>query len=127
MPDVSNSARDIFLSALDRPTPSERAVFVQKASAGNAALRQQVEALLLVHDEPDSLLDQSRISLQAPLDGLADSAVTVEQPARLVGTVIGPYRLLEQIGEGGMGLVFMAEQQWPVRRLVALKLVKPGM
>src|SRR5207237_9531095 len=52
---------------------------------------------------------------------------TTDQPAELTGTTIGPYKLLEQIGEGGMGLVYMAEQQRPMRRLVALKLIKPGM
>src|SRR4029079_17307873 len=63
--------------------------------------------------------------LEAPS---GNSNATLDQPpTELLGTLIGPYKLLEQIGEGGMGLVFMAEQQQPIRRLVALKLVKPGM
>jgi hypothetical protein len=57
-----------------------------------------------------------------------DISATIDDPIReRPGTVIGPYKLLEQIGEGGMGLVFVAEQQQPVRRRVALKIVKPGM
>src|SRR5207247_4232073 len=55
-------------------------------------------------------------------------AATLDEPiAERPGTVIGPYKLMEQIGEGGMGLVFVAEQQHPVRRKVALKVIKPGM
>lgn len=127
MPNVSAAAREIFLSALERATPSERVDFLNQACQGDADLRQQVEALLRVHDEPDSLLDQQRINLRAPLDLAELSAITIDQPATNVGATIGPYKLVEQIGEGGMGLVFMAEQQRPVRRLVALKVVKPGM
>jgi eukaryotic-like serine/threonine-protein kinase len=127
MPDVSASAREIFLSALERATPSERADFLYQACQDDAGLRQHVEALLRVHDEPDSLLDQPRINLNAPRDLAEVSPATIDQPATNVGAMIGPYKLVEQIGEGGMGLVFMAEQQRPVRRLVALKVVKPGM
>src|SRR5205823_3636246 len=81
-------------------------------------LRQRVEALLAADERVGSFL-------AAPV-AVADVAIEVrmgEQP----GTVIGPYKLLEQIGEGGMGLVFMAEQTQPVRRKVALKILKPGM
>jgi len=86
-----------------------------------------VEALLRAHDAPGSFLDQPAIGGQptegesAP-DGRTD-AVSTEQ----AGTMIGNYKLLEQIGEGGFGVVFMAEQTEPVRRKVALKILKPGM
>ena len=55
------------------------------------------------------------------------STVLAGLPAERVGSVIGPYKLLQQIGEGGFGLVYMAEQDKPVRRTVALKIIKPGM
>src|SRR5262249_43560367 len=81
-------------------------------------LRHRLDVLLAEHAKPGSLLT-----------GLPPFSATVnEQPVREgPGTVIGPYKLLEQIGEGGMGLVFVAEQHEPVRRQVALKIIKPGM
>jgi serine/threonine protein kinase/WD40 repeat protein/Tfp pilus assembly protein PilF len=82
-------------------------------------LRARVEALLRVHDEERSFL---RPPAAGP-DATLDDRPAAEGP----GTVIGPYKLLEQIGEGGFGVVFMAEQQRPIRRLVALKVLKPGM
>jgi serine/threonine protein kinase/tetratricopeptide (TPR) repeat protein len=81
-------------------------------------LRRQIEGLLDMHAQLGSFLEAPAPSLVA----------TVDDPVReRPGTVIGPYKLLEQIGEGGMGLVFVAEQQQPVRRHVALKIIKPGM
>jgi WD40 repeat protein/serine/threonine protein kinase len=109
--------KSIFLSAAEIGSPSERAAFLDKACAGNPALRAAVEALLQAHEKPQGLLD-------APL-----VAPTVDQPSALErpGTVIGPYKLIEVIGEGGMGTVYMGQQIEPVRRLVAVKLVKAGM
>src|SRR5207249_5074330 len=86
--------------------------------AGNEGLRKRVEALLHAHDAAASFL-QPAPSAQART---ADA-----QPSERPGTLIGPYKLLQQIGEGGMGVVYMAEQQEPVRRNVALKIIKPGM
>src|SRR5262249_43731985 len=83
--------------------------------ASDAALRARVENLLKSHKHAGSFL-------RKPLAATVDEPLT-ERP----GTVIGPYTLREQIGEGGMGLVFVAEQQQPVRRKVALKVIKPGM
>jgi serine/threonine protein kinase len=79
-------------------------------------LRGRVEALLGAYDK-------SQTFLETPPDGVTIEPVLEEQP----GTVIGPYKLLQQIGEGGMGVVFMAEQAHPVQRTVALKIIKPGM
>ena len=74
--------------------------------------------LLRVYEEEKSFLEASPVA----------DAATIDTPiAESPGTFIGPYKLLEQIGEGGFGLVFMAEQQQPVRRKVALKILKPGM
>src|SRR5262245_26660575 len=108
---------EIFAAAVQKP-PTEQASFLDRACAGDAMLRSQIESLLRAHDGPDSLLDAP-----AHCATIAAAPSIKETP----GTVIGLYKLLEQIGEGGMGLVYMAEQQQPVRRLVALKLVKPGM
>src|SRR5262249_28227671 len=94
------------------------------------ALQEQVRALLLAHREAGSFLDRPAPHLGAtgeftpsPQDDRRESVAIGAGP----GTVIGPYKLLEQIGEGGMGLVFIAEQQRPVKRRVALKIIKPGM
>src|SRR5438876_10329206 len=109
----------IFAAALEAGSHAEQAAFLAKACAGDADLRQRVEALLDAHDNPDSFLAAPDIDLGATID---------EPPvAECPGTVIGPYKLLEQIGEGGFGVVFMAEQTQPVRRRVALKVLKPGM
>src|SRR5262249_24014408 len=112
------SEKSIFLAAIEIGSAAERAAFLEKACAGNPSLRGEIEALLQAHERPQRLLD-------APVAGVR----TIDEPQLLEcpGTVIGPYKLLEQIGEGGMGLVFVAEQQQPVRRKVALKVIKPGM
>jgi serine/threonine protein kinase len=111
--------RTIFEQALDIETPSERASFLDQACAGDAALRAGVEELLQAHAEAGRFLD--------PDGALPLNCPEVSAPLERPGTVIGPYKLLEQIGEGGMGLVFMAEQAQPIRRRVALKILKPGM
>src|SRR5271169_6596522 len=114
----TKNARDIFLAASERPTPAERAAYLDEACAGDAALRQRVLALLRAHDEPGTFLSESP----------ADPSATTALIPTLVGAVIaGRYKLLEAIGEGGMGSVWVAEQTQPVRRKVALKLIKPGM
>src|SRR2546422_6425260 len=97
---------------------SERAAFLEVACAGDAALRQRIEVLLHAHAHPGSFLQQPSAAVAATIDEPIQ-----ERP----GTVIGPYKLLQQIGEGGMGTVFMAEQTHPVQRKVALKIIKPGM
>ncbi|HEY9174488.1 MAG TPA: protein kinase [Verrucomicrobiae bacterium] len=120
--------RDLFLEALERPTPEERAAFLDAACAEEPALRAAVETLLRNHKE-DSFLETP--VLAAPPAGTAakrrsDTATDVI-PGEKPGDQIGHYKLLQQIGEGGVGVVFMAEQDAPVRRRVALKVLKPGM
>src|SRR5579875_3750846 len=107
----------IFAQALEITSPSERAAFLDQACGDNQALRTAVEALLRAHEQSGDLLDLPE-KLPATLDQPAG-----ESP----GTVIGFYKLLEQIGEGGMGTVWMAEQTEPIRRRVAVKVVKEGM
>ena len=108
----------LFDQALATP-PSARAAFLEEACAGDPGLRQRLEVLLHAHEHPGSFLGGPALGLAATV---AEPRVS-ERP----GTVIGAYKLMEQIGEGGMGLVFVAEQQQPVRRKVAVKVIKPGM
>ena len=110
-------AKQIFLQAVENHEPERWPEFLQDACGTDTVLRERVEALLTAYRQPNRILDSS--SHQATLELRS----ITEQP----GTVIGPYKLLEQIGEGGMGVVFMAEQSEPVRRRVALKIIKPGM
>jgi serine/threonine protein kinase/Flp pilus assembly protein TadD len=127
------SEKSIFLEALEKETARERAVFLDEACAGNAPLRSAVEALLLAHYRPDNLLDEVPARGSVFHKGLAaalgrDGGTTAGTSlAERPGTIVGSYKLMEQIGEGGFGLVFVAEQLHPVRRKVALKVVKPGM
>lgn len=95
-----------------------RAEFLGRACGEDRALLERVQALLRIYDEERSFLE-------VPL--AAGATVCEAHREERPGTVIGPYKLLQQIGEGGFGVVYMAEQQVPVRRKVALKVVKPGM
>jgi serine/threonine protein kinase/Flp pilus assembly protein TadD len=124
----SRSLKELFLAALE-VAPADRAAWLQRECAADAGLREHLGLMLAAHDAPQSLLDRP-----AGVDPLAGGAppgglgLTIDEPpAEAAGTVIGPYKLMEQIGEGGMGLVFVAEQQQPIRRKVALKVIKPGM
>jgi serine/threonine protein kinase/tetratricopeptide (TPR) repeat protein len=122
MPVDANVAKAIFMTALEKNEPAERAAYVSEACGNDSALRQRVEILLKAHEDPGSFM-------KSPLAGSAAAGVaTLDEPiTERPGTIIGPYKLLEQIGEGGFGVVYMAEQQAPIRRKVALKVLKPGM
>src|SRR5262245_19287502 len=112
----SRSLKELFLAALEIAAP-DRAVWLQRECA-DPDQRERLDRMLAAHDAPNSLLDATEA---APVS-------TVDQPiAESPGTMVGPYKLLEQIGEGGFGVVFMAEQTGPGRRKVALKILKPGM
>jgi serine/threonine protein kinase/tetratricopeptide (TPR) repeat protein len=109
-------ARQIFLEAVEKHAPSHWPEFLDAACGGDAVLRERVEALLKAHGQYNQLLDGEGF------------VATIDQPlSERPGTQIGTYKLLQQIGEGGFGIVFMAEQVEPVRRRVALKVIKPGM
>jgi serine/threonine protein kinase/WD40 repeat protein len=127
VPQPSKTAKDIFLLALDA-VPSDRSALLDIECGEDVALRRQVEALLRVHDEPGSLLDSPRIAVGIPGVSASGNSSTIDQPLiEKPGSRIGPYKLLQQLGEGGMGVVYMAEQKEPVKRRVALKIIKPGM
>src|SRR5690242_17507769 len=111
--------RDVFIAALQKEAPAQRQAYLEEACRGDEALRRGVEALLEVHERAGRFLESPAPGLVAH----AEEHRVGEGP----GTVIGPYKLLEPIGAGGFGVVFLAEQQQPVRRQVALKVVKPGM
>jgi serine/threonine protein kinase len=110
---------EIFMAALEISSPLKRSAFLDEACGRNRTSRARIEALLASYADAGSLLEHPAIKPPPTLhfDPMA------EQP----GNAVGPYRLLEQIGEGGMGIVFLAEQSQPVRRNVALKIIKPGM
>src|SRR5262245_11845950 len=117
MSEVALDPKQIFLDALEQDSPTELQRYLDAACGGNAEVRSRIEALLRAHRDVGNFLG-----------GAPASSPTVDVPmTENPGMVIGPYKLIEQIGEGGMGTVWMAQQTEPVKRLVALKLIKAGM
>ncbi len=114
MPASITSLEAAFSEALEIAAGPGRDEYLDRACAGDAELRRQVESLLALHDRGPRFLESPTVSYAS-------------EPAEPVGSSIGPYKLMEQIGEGGMGVVYVAEQHEPVRRRVALKVIKPGM
>jgi serine/threonine protein kinase/tetratricopeptide (TPR) repeat protein len=120
--------REIFIAALHESDPVQRVAFLDRACGGDQALRLQLEELLGERGQLGSFLEQPAadregIDISPTQLGLDNAAASPEKP----GAMIGPYKLLEQVGEGGMGTVWMAEQTDPIRRRVAVKVVKEGM
>jgi eukaryotic-like serine/threonine-protein kinase len=113
------NAEQILAEAIEHANPAERADYLDAACGPDASLRAEIESLLQSYEAAGSFLEQE----------LFNPPATIAQPqiAEREGAVIGPYKLLQQIGEGGFGVVYLAEQVQPVRRKVALKIVKPGM
>src|SRR5438270_12701478 len=121
MPADPRRVKELFAAALDLPDPPARQDFLDRECGPDADLRRRLDALLAANDQPDPALNR-------PFAPPAGGTVDLPAPSEIVGTVVaGRYKLLEEIGEGGMGNVWMAEQREPVKRLVALKLIKPGM
>jgi tetratricopeptide (TPR) repeat protein/serine/threonine protein kinase len=124
----ANKVRELFLHAVGKLPPEQWAEYVAEATCGDAELQRQVMHLLDVHRQAGSFLDRpveapghTGVFTPAPE---SDSTAAVREES---GAVIGPYKLLQPIGEGGMGSVWMAEQTHPVQRKVALKIIKAGM
>jgi tetratricopeptide (TPR) repeat protein len=128
----SRSLKELFLAAL-AVAPAERAAWLEHECGPDAELRRRVELMLAAHDTPQSLLDRLAPAAEPRVGatgafaaGGAERLSSAE--SEVVGTVIaGRYKLVEEIGEGGMGTVWMAQQTEPVKRVVALKVIKAGM
>jgi len=113
--EVRQSAREIFADALELKDPAQRERHLARACGQDARLRQMVESLLEAHEAAGGFMEPTKVA--SPEDLIREGP----------GTVIGRYKLLQEIGKGGFGLVFMAEQIEPVQRKVALKIIKAGM
>jgi serine/threonine protein kinase len=109
----------IFCAAVEIESAQKRAAYLDQACGHDQQVRGRVEKLLAAHAKAGSFLHQPAPGLRGTVD--------VPPGQEGLGSVIGPYKLLQEIGAGGMGTVYMAEQQEPVRRLVALKIIKPGL
>src|SRR6185503_3317864 len=118
MSENQDQAKSIFLNAAEIASPPERGAYVAEQCHGDEALRREVEDLLRHQQGIGAFLEPGP-------DGTVDQAARALHEG--VGAVIGPYKLLQQIGEGGMGVVSLAEQTRPARRKVALKVIKRGM
>ena len=118
-----NASREeaLFALALEKPA-NKRSAFLNAVCDGDAALRARLDALIAAHEQPDSALateaDNARPTMKLDLADAPDEAV---------GQTLGRYKLMERLGEGGCGVVYVAEQSQPVRRRVALKVIKLGM
>ena len=122
-PQKATRAQQLFGEAIELPI-DERPAFISKASDGDDELRQEVESLIAANDEAGAFLSAPTGDGQADVATFTAACMTlIEHP----GSRIGCYKLLQLIGEGGFGSVFMAEQEHPVRRKVAVKVIKLGM
>jgi tRNA A-37 threonylcarbamoyl transferase component Bud32/lipopolysaccharide biosynthesis regulator YciM len=136
MPFDAARAKALFLNALDLPDPADRLGFLDRECGEDADLRQRVDQLLAAYDQPAAALELPRamdptgaFDDQSPVEVERTASLLEEAPPQAVlGSIIaGRYKLRQEIGEGGMGSVYLAEQLQPVKRMVALKLIKPGM
>jgi hypothetical protein len=117
----------LFSAALGKATAAERQAFLREACAGDDALRRRVERLLVAHEKTLGILDQPVVPPDSALVTAHSDPGGAPRGERAGTLVAGRYKLLEEVGEGGMGTVWVAEQTQPVRRKVALKLIKVGM
>jgi serine/threonine protein kinase/tetratricopeptide (TPR) repeat protein len=129
MNETGNREESLFHAAMQLPTPEARAAFLREACAEDDQLRQQIEALLqAAHPTNDFLERATSNSVRIAELPQSGSTIALTVPiAEKPGHSIGHYKLLERIGEGGCGVVYMAEQTEPIRRRVALKVIKLGM
>ena len=112
------NVKAVFLEAVEKFTPDQWGNYLDDACGEDSDLRRNVQQLLDAHAHGASQFDQGAI---------ADASTFDQRPLEKPGMQIGPYKLLQQIGEGGMGVVWLADQHEPVKRRVALKVIKPGM
>jgi serine/threonine protein kinase len=126
MNEAPKSVGAIFDAAIEL-LPERRAAFVLEACGGDDTLRQRVEALLRAHDSAQSFMDKAAVASRGEPVKTIDLGAVVNPNDEAVGQTIGRYKLLEKVGEGGCGVVYVAQQNEPVRRRVALKVIKLGM
>ena len=125
---TKSSEKEIFWQALEIEDSELRMRYLQEACGDDSELLVSVQRLVRAHCQQNTLLDNPVINREVDASaGLSTIVGTVEDPSGMLGKEIGSYRLLEVIGEGGFGIVYVAEQRQPVRRRVALKLIRPGM
>jgi RIO-like serine/threonine protein kinase len=119
MASKKSNPEDIFHKAVELSDQTERAEYLDKACKADEKLRAEVDNLLKWHEEADDFLEAPAID--------PDVTLATSPLAEVPGTIVGRYTLLEKIGEGGMAVVYMAEQKRPIRRKVAFKIIKLGM
>src|SRR5438552_2434932 len=136
MNDARQQEETLFDAARKLTDPVQRKAFLDAACADNPELRRRLQVLLSAEPDADKFFEESGAALNAPGDAAESPAEKAEQgdtvrvtlpPEEQPGARISHYKLLEKIGEGGCGVVYVAEQEEPVRRRVALKVIKPGM
>ena len=113
---------ELFHRALQLRDPRQREDFLVRECGGDANLRRELDKMLTAHVEAGGFMEPPTLTITTPTPGRTAGGI-----AEVPGTRIGPYTLLEQLGEGGMGTVYLADQSEPVKRKVALKIIKPGM
>src|SRR5262245_30481673 len=123
MPLEPNRMKDVFLAALDKAAPADRAAYLDQACAGDANLRRKVEAMLQAHEQPDALLDHPAAE---HLAGKHDSTLDFLEPPAKEGSLgrLGHYEVLELVGRGGMGIVLRAFDE-KLHRIIAIKALAP--
>jgi hypothetical protein len=125
--------RELFLGALEHTDPQDRAAYLDAQCGKDAGLRARVEDLFRERAAVGNFLETPAVAgvrdrVDAAPRSLGPHGTSIQVPlTEKTGDRIGPYKLLQQIGEGGCGVVYMAEQEKPVRRRVALKVIKLGM
>jgi serine/threonine protein kinase len=120
----------VFCQALEFTDPEQRRRFLDQACGADKALRQRVEELLVLSEGAGDFFNECSLALKAAAGDAEKvlSAAEAAVEAEITETKrIGPYKLLQKFGEGGCGMVYMAEQEQPIRRRVALKIIKLGM
>jgi len=123
----ANCEKEIFEQALDLPSAGERMAFLQRACGGDAAMLERLQQLLRVEEKAEGFLRPEPGRAGTPAGTIQLGTTCLAPVTEKPGDKIDRYKLLQKIGEGGMGVVYMAEQEEPVRRQVAFKIIKLGM